>query len=109
VAAVGLGALAMIPIGSARGRKSEAAHDDAMARLQADPNDAGAHSDRVKAVHDGEQANAILIAGAVLAPLLVAGGATMIGLGAKKRIRGHARVAPSMGRGFLGVTLTGRF
>ena len=109
VTAVGLGALAMIPVGSVRGKRSGAAYSDAAIRLDADPNDPGAHQDRVKALHDGEQANAILIAGAVLAPLLIAGGATMIGLGAKKRIHGHARLTPSIDRGFVGATLTGRF
>lgn len=106
-AALGLGALAMIPIGAVRGDQAEEDFDAATTPAEEDAAEA-----------DGRQANAVLIAGAVLTPLLLGGATAMLVIGLRQRrkakeeqmkvIRG-AQVVPSFGRGFAGFTLTGRF
>jgi hypothetical protein len=87
LAAAGLACVSMIAIGSTRGRRYLRDYDAAEARLQADADDMLARSNLATADRNGRVANSMLIAGAVIAPLLVAGGATMIGLGVRKRRR----------------------
>jgi hypothetical protein len=63
----------------------------------------------------GKQANALTIAGAVLAPLLIAGGATMLAFGikrnreAKAATRPSASFRPALGPRFTGFVIEGRF
>ncbi|MBK6920829.1 MAG: hypothetical protein IPH07_25760 [Deltaproteobacteria bacterium] len=62
----------------------------------------------------GGVANAVTIAGAVLTPVLLGAGATMLALGIKrKRAADSARktvsLAPAFGRGFTGISIAGRF
>lgn len=114
VAALGLGALALVPVGSMRGRRADADDLAAVERLRVDPDDPQALADRRDANVAGRQANAMLVAGAVLAPVLIGTGAAMIGLGvrAKQRARAGAHdhaLVPAVGPGFAGAVLRGRF
>ena len=114
VTALGIGALVMVPVGSIRGNEAEEAFNEAQAILDVDPDDPQALTDRERAEFDGQQANAILIAGAVLFPLLLAGGATMIAFGVKAKMRSRRSAAklqltPSLGRRSVGFSLSGKF
>jgi hypothetical protein len=96
LAAAGLATVAMIPVGSVQGQRALAIYEDPM----------WSPEQRTAAQGNGQRANAILIAGAVLSPLLVAAGATMIGLGVRKKRRA---LTPTVGRGSAGLVLSGRF
>lgn len=115
VAALGVGALVMIPVGSARGKTADEEHQAAQADLEAGETTSPAVE---RALFDGEQANAILISGAVLAPLLLGGAAAMIVFGVKAKRRAQADekkamqlngMAPQFGPGYAGFGLSGRF
>jgi hypothetical protein len=104
----------MVPVGVVRGKNATDDFNAAQDRVDADPNDTQARYDLQRAEFDGEQADSILIAGAVLFPLLLAGGITMIVFGArqkKRSQRGAARMqlTPSFGRGSAGFSLSGKF
>lgn len=115
VAALGVGALIMIPVGSVRGKTADEDHQAAQADLDSGETTSPAVE---RALFDGEQANAILISGAVLAPLLLGGAAAMIVFGIKAKRQAKADqdkamqlngVAPTFGRGYAGFGLSGRF
>lgn len=140
VAALGIGALVMIPVGSLRGKSASEEYQAADARRAAatdssDPTGntavsgmeveyASADTAVQKADFKGKQADQILIAGAILTPLLFGGAAALIYLGLRDRKKAkkareradqrasQARVdaiAPMFGRGSAGFALTGRF
>lgn len=112
--ALGLGALAMIPIGAIQGDQAEE-----------DFNNATTDAEETRAEDDGRQANAVLIAGAVLTPLLLGAAAAMLVIGFKQRRKAQeeqsrvmrgASLTPTFqvpghgrGAGFTGLTLRGRF
>lgn len=104
VAALGLGAIGMLIGGGVLGNQAE---ED----FNAADDDAG----RAEANTKGDTANALMIAGGVLAGVFLAGGGALIGLGIKKRRDADAAAAtavsmtPSVGRGFAGLSLSGRF
>lgn len=122
---LGVGAAVMIPIGSSLGKTAETDYNDAQADLAsatADNNDnliARAEDNIKEANEDGERANAVLISGAVLAPLLLGGAAALIVIGVKKRRAANSQAAlrpaetltasPSFGRNYSGFSLSGRF
>lgn len=122
---LGVGAAVMIPIGSSLGKTAETDYNDAQADLAsatADNNDnliARAEDNIKDANDDGERANAVLISGAVLAPLLLGGAAALIVIGVKKRRAANSQAAlrpaetltasPSFGRNYSGFSLSGRF
>lgn len=54
------------------------------------------------------RANGLIIGGSVLTAVLLAGGATMVAFGARRRWR-YLAFAPEMGRGYAGLNLQGRF
>ncbi len=120
---LGLGTAVMIPIGSIGGRNAEDDLSDAQqAEIDANGNDvfvAQALSDQKDANEAGDRANAILITGAVLTPLLLGGAAALIVIGVKKRRAANSQAAlrpaetltatPSFGRSYGGFSLSGRF
>lgn len=119
VIALGIGALVMIPVGAVRVKKSTDAFEKAGAILAVEPNNAQAANDQARAKFDGQQGEAIWIAGAVMAPLLLAGGIVMLVFGIKNKQKYNARAAapqqrstvltPAVGRSFAGFQLSGRF
>ncbi len=120
---LGVGAAIMIPVGSALGKTAETNYNDAQQALVDANGDAGlealANGDIKEANEDGERANAVLISGAVLAPLLLGGAAALIVIGVKKRRAANSQAAlrpaetltaaPSFGRNYSGFSLSGRF
>jgi|GEM_PF-1313114 len=127
---VGVGAGVMIPIGSINGNQAEKDLKSAQ-ETQAEARESGndtlvgiAQGDIDDANAEGKRANAILITGAVLTPLLLGGAAALIIIGVKKK-RAAANTAslrpietltaaPSFGRDrngsrFTGFSLQGRF
>lgn len=125
---LGVGAAIMIPVGSALGNSAEDKYNEG----QQQKADAIAEDDSAReaiadakiddANAEGERANAVLISGAVLAPLLIGGAVALIVIGAKKRKQSMASVrpietltaAPAFGRdrsggNFTGFSLQGRF
>ncbi len=103
---LGLGALTMGIIGAVRAPKAEKDYKqaesdgDALAQEEAD--------------FRGRQANKLTIAGFVLAPLLLGGGAAMIYFGVKQKKNAEHQepavtVTPLMGPRFSGLGLSGRF
>lgn len=119
VAALGIAAIAMIPIGVVRVNDAEERWQDANARFAAAAPGSTERSDasfeQQQAEFDGNQGEAIWISGAVLAPLLLGGGAALIVFGVKAHKanqRGQARIptlAPSFTRTSVGFGLSGRF
>jgi hypothetical protein len=131
----GIGSLALIIVGGINGPKYEKEFESSNTELgricgDMDPmvcfeNDAIPTSDRQQVpglVHDrddaekkGKQANALTIAGAVIAPLLLGGGAAMLAIGikrnreAKSAARPSATFQPAVGPRFTGFVLQGRF
>lgn len=98
--ALGLGAVAMIPIGVVRVQHAEELALDLF------PDDTS------EADRQGAQGVAIWASGAVLAPLLLGGGAAMLYLGIKRQRRGDraaSTLVPVVTPGFGGVAWQGRF
>jgi hypothetical protein len=104
---LGIGAAALAAVGAIRGHDLEHRFDD--------PANACALADRqgqcADIYADGERSNAMAIAGAVIAPLLLAGGTTLLVLGLRRRASARARHAltPALGPGFAGLQFVGRF
>jgi hypothetical protein len=119
VIAAGIGAVVMIPVGVAKVNRAEEDFNAAQAILDVDPDDPQAATARSRAEFDGQQGQSIWIAGAVLAPLLLAGGVVMLVFGIKAKqkynaqaaatMRRSARLTPAIGRNFTGFSLSGRF
>lgn len=113
--ALGVGALVMIPVGVARVNKSEKEFTEAEQGLVDDPGNPELINQRDKAEFDGKQGQQIWIAGAVLSPLLLAGGVVMIVFGVKARQKYNSQQArmpsltPALGRNYAGFQLSGRF
>ncbi len=99
--AASVGAASMIAIGSISAQR---AREDS-----SNPDFSDAQRDRID--DEGRRANALLIAGSVVAPVLLGAGATMLGLGLHRhRKRGfRASLAPAWSPRFTGVQLQGRF
>ncbi len=121
---LGIGAIIMIPVGSALGKTAEDDFNDAQeAKQEAEAaNDTTlvgiAEGDIDDAETAGARANAVLITGAVLAPLLIGGSVALIVLGVRKRNRSRQAsvrsidtltAAPAIGPKFSGFSLSGRF
>ncbi|MBA3549792.1 MAG: hypothetical protein H0T76_25205 [Nannocystis sp.] len=103
---LGLGAVALAATGAARGQYLETRFDDPinacdLERLQGHCADLHA---------DGERNNAVAIAGTILAPLLLGGGAALLVMGLKRRPhRTRHALAPALAPSFIGLRLGGRF
>ncbi|MCR9162307.1 MAG: hypothetical protein ACE37F_31260 [Nannocystaceae bacterium] len=123
---LGIGTAIMIPVGSALGNDAEDKYNEGQADLAAAESEAErivANNKIQDANDDGERANAVLISGAVLTPLLLGGAVALIVIGVKKRNQSQRAAlrpretltaAPAVGRdrlggSFTGFTLQGRF
>jgi len=105
----GLGATSMIIVGGINRRKAT--------RVLDEENDEDATEAEMMMMLDAEKelarenrrrANGLIIAGSVTTAVLLAGGAAMLGIGIKRRMR-YMAFTPSMGRGYAGLRLQGRF
>ena len=98
--AAGLGMLPLIIIGARELKEANAERDTADEAM--DPMAQAAADDHRRS------ANAMLITGSVLCGVLLAGGATMLGIGIRRRVR-YMAVAPVMGPAYVGLGVGGRF
>lgn len=126
---LGVGAAVMIPVGSALGNDAEDKYNEgqeekAAAIASGDTAAEAIAQNKIDDANDqGERANAVLISGAVLTPLLLGGAVALIIIGVKKRKQASTAslrpietltAAPAVGRdrqgaNFTGFTLQGRF
>jgi hypothetical protein len=97
---IGLAMIPLIVIG-AKERKEADRELDAAEEAMDGPATAAAEDHR-------RSANAMLISGSVLTGVLTAGGATMLGIGIRRRVR-YMAVAPSIGPAYVGIGVRGRF
>ncbi len=98
VMAAGLGATSMIIVGGVNRKKAVKVRDDE------ESSDA-----EVRVAKDNvRRANALIIAGSVVTGVLLAGGATMLGLGIRRRLR-YLAFSPQLDRGYVGLGVQGRF
>lgn len=98
--AAGLGMLPLIIIGARELKEANAERETADSDM--DPMAQAAADDHRRS------ANAMLISGSVLCGVLLAGGATMLGIGIRRRVR-YMAVAPVMGPAYVGLGVGGRF
>lgn len=102
---LGVGAVALAAAGAARGNAFEAQFDD-----PANMCDLGAPTGTCADVYNsGKASNTMGVAGLVAAPLLIGGGVALLVLGLKRKRGTRAALLPSVGRGFVGLGLHGRF
>jgi hypothetical protein len=97
--ALGAGASSMIAIGAIGGKR---AREDRKV-----PGYTPEQLDRID--RQGRTMNALFIAGVVTTPLLIAGGAVLLGKGVSDRRKAQLSLAPSVTPRFAGVVLRGRF
>lgn len=99
---VGAGLTSLIAVGAINGKQTREDLDD--------PAYSPEQRSRIDA--EGKKANTMFIAGLVSAPIVLAAGAVLVGIGAKRRVdsrRGYARVTPNVSPNFAGVRFHGRF
>ena len=94
----GLGAISMIVVGGLNRRKAVRIRD----------NDESNDDEVANAKDNIKRANGLIIAGSVTSAVLLAGGAAMLGIGIKRRLR-YMAFAPTLDRGYVGLSLQGRF
>jgi len=94
----GLGATSMIIIGGINRRKAKEIRDD----------EESTDGERQNARENIKRADGLIIAGSVVTGVLIAGGATMLGIGIRRRMR-YVAFAPQLERGYVGLSLQGRF
>jgi hypothetical protein len=94
----GLGATSMIIIGGINRRKAVEIRDD----------DMETDARREEARDNVRRANGLIVAGSVVTGVLLAGGATMLGIGIRRRMR-YMAFSPQLNRGYVGLSLQGRF
>ena len=95
--AAGVGTVAMIIVGARMTKQANRDKGDAMTEAQADEID-----------QRGTTGNALIITGSILTAAFVIGGATMLGIGIHRRQR-YMAFTPTVGRGYAGLSLSGRF
>jgi hypothetical protein len=97
-----LGAAAIIPLawGGVRGARAQRARDESTDLEEIEEID-----------RDGKRANTVLIAGAVVMPVMIVTGAVLVGVGLKRNRDASNRVAfaPTFDRSSAGVSFSGRF
>lgn len=129
-AALGFGALGMLIAGAVGAPRAETDYELAQAEATmlcpSFPNTCSGISAQDQARIDtlqndlddadrrGKTANALTIAGAVLTPVLLGAGAAMLAIGIKRNRASHnsrspVSLSPALGRGFAGLSLSGRF
>ncbi|MFO0631612.1 MAG: hypothetical protein U0168_02040 [Nannocystaceae bacterium] len=97
--ALGVGATAMIGVGAVEGAR---ARDDQKLPGYSD-------DQRMRIDQRGRSMNALLISGAVLAPVLAVTGISLIAVGAKNKRKAQLAIAPAVTQRYAGVVLRGRF
>lgn len=105
---VGLGATSMIIIGGINRRKAQTVLDRGEDEDATDEQMMMLASEKDLARENQSRANGLIIGGSVLTGVLLAGGATMVAIGARRRWR-YLAFTPEMGRGYAGLSLQGRF
>lgn len=95
--AAGLGTIAMIIVGSKQTRDANNEREDAMTQAEADEAD-----------RKGRRGDALIISGSVLTGVLLAGGATMLGIGISRRRR-YMAFSPQIGPRYVGAGFRARF
>ncbi len=118
LAVVGVGTGIMIPVGSSLGKTAESDYNRAQ-NAKTSLTDTSQDDNIAEANADGKTANAVLISGAVLTPLLLGGAVALIVIGARKRNNANRQAklrpaetltaAPSFDRAYGGFSLSGRF
>ncbi len=106
--AAGLGATSMIIVGGINRRKSRRVLDREYAEDATETQMMTLDAEKELARENRRRANGLIIAGSITTAVLLAGGATMLGIGLKRRMR-YMAFAPEMGRGYAGLSLQGRF
>lgn len=103
---LGLGAFALAATGGARGQSLEARFDE-----QANACDLEQLQGHCADLHaEGTRSNAMAIAGTIMAPLLLGGGAALLVMGLKRRShRTRHALVPALGPTFVGLRLGGQF
>ena len=102
---LGAGAVALAAAGAARGDAFEARFDD-----PAHACDLGAPTGACAEFYDaGKASNAMGVAGLVAAPLLIGGGVALLVVGLRRKSAARHALTPSLGPGFAGFVLQGRF
>ena len=102
VTAAGLGMIPLIVIGARELKEANGEIQDARNIQPPDP----AAEDRAE--DHKRSANAMLISGSVLCGVLLAGGATMLGIGIRRRVR-YMAFTPTFGPRYVGLGVGGRF
>lgn len=97
--ALGAGASSMIAVGAVEG--SRARQDQRLPGYS--------ESQRMNIDQRGRSMNSLLIAGAVVTPVLVVSGISLLAVGAVKRHKAQLAVAPAVSPKFTGIVLRGRF
>lgn len=103
---LGVGAVGLLGYGAAKSQALERDYDDP-ANLCPPP--AMATGRCAEFLDQGKTMNALTIAGAVAAPLLVGGGVALLIVGLKRRSQPRQALAPALAPGFVGLTLRGSF
>jgi len=104
----GLGATSMIVIGGINRRKAQTVLDRSQSEDATESEMMTFASEKKLAEENQSRANGLIIGGSVLTAVLLASGATMLGVGVRRRLS-YIAFAPEMGRGYVGVSLQGRF
>lgn len=94
----GVGATSMIIVGGINRRKAKDIRDD----------EESTDAERSNAKDNIKRADGLIIAGSVVSGVLIAGGAAMLGIGIRRRMR-YMAFAPTFNRGYVGLSLQGRF
>jgi hypothetical protein len=94
----GVGATSMIIVGGINRRKAKEIRDD----------EESTDSERSNAKDNIKRADGLIIAGSVVSGVLIAGGATMLGIGVRRRLR-YLAFSPTFDRGYVGLGVQGRF
>lgn len=98
--ALGLGSTSMIIVGALQAKAAKGDYRHAQKIID----DAG----RRDADHKGRRANGLIAGGAVMTGVFLAAGATMLGIGIRRRVRYQA-FAPVVGPQYVGIGWQGRF
>lgn len=97
---VGLAMIPLVVIGASRSKQAD--QDLQVAEDEGNEQGISDAQDRKSS------ANAMIISGSILLGVLTAGGATMLGIGIRRRIR-YTAFSPVVGPRFVGLSLQGRF
>lgn len=106
--AAGLGATSMIIIGGINRGKAQDVLDKENAEDATEAEMMMLEAEKDLAEDNRRRANGLIIGGSITTAVLLGGGAAMLGIGIRRRLR-YMAFAPNMGRGYVGLSLQGRF